>query len=416
MNNNNKLTLQIISARKEDGPDIHKLVSSCPALDQNSSYLYLLLCSHFNKYTLTARIGSELIGFVSAYPHPHLSSTIFIWQIAISPNYRKHGIAIKMIRSLIQLALENDLTYIEATVTPSNFASLNMFKKIADIYAAEIQKSVYFPDTLFTDGHEDELLLRIGPIKKEVNRMRIFEQVESQVRSYVRAFPAVFNKAKGALLYDEQGTEYIDFFAGAGVINYGHNNPTVSNALIEYIQQDGIIHSLDKATSAKKRFLEKLYYDILQPRNMEYKVQFTGPTGTNAVETALKLARMVKGRSNIIAFSNAFHGLTMGSMAITGNAFYRDESFINRTNVSFLPYDGYFGPEVNTAVYLRKFLSDQSSGVDLPSAIILETVQAEGGVNVASHEWLVEIEQICRDFDILLIVDDIQVGNGRTGT
>ena len=215
--------------------------------------------------------------------------------------------------------------------------------------------------------------------------MRIFDQVESQVRSYVRAFPAIFDKAKGAILYDEQGTEYIDFFAGAGVLNYGHNNPVVNQALIEYIQQDGIIHSLDQATGAKKRFLEKLYYDILQPRHMEYKVQFTGPTGTNAVETALKLARMVKGRSNVIAFTNAFHGLTMGSMAITGNAFYRDESFINRSNVSFMPYDGYFGSEVNTAAHLRKFLSDQSSGVDLPAAIILETVQAEGGVNVASY-------------------------------
>jgi len=125
---------------------------------------------------------------------------------------------------------------------------------------------------------------------------------------------------------------------------------------------------------------------------------------------------MVKGRSNIICFTNAFHGLTMGSMAVTGNAFYRDEAFINRANVTFMPYDGYFGDEVDTAAYLRKFLEDNSSGVDLPAAIILETVQAEGGVNVASDRWLKAIEQICRDFDILLIVDDIQVGNGRTGT
>lgn len=246
--------------------------------------------------------------------------------------------------------------------------------------------------------------------------MRIFDQVESQVRSYVRSFPTIFNKAKGALLYDEQDKEYIDFFAGAGVLNYGHNNPVVSQALIEYIQQDGIVHSLDQATTAKKHFLERFYYDILQPRHMDYKVQFTGPTGTNAVETALKLARMVKSRSNIISFTNGFHGLTMGSMAVTGNAFYRDESFINRSNVSFMPYDGYFGDEINTAQYLRKFLEDQSSGIDLPAAIIMETVQAEGGVNVAGKEWLIEIEHICREFDILLIIDDIQVGNGRTGT
>ncbi len=171
----------------------------------------------------------------------------------------------------------------------------------------------------------------------------------------------------------------------------------------------GIVHSLDQATTAKKHFLERFYYDILQPRHMDYKVQFTGPTGTNAVETALKLARMVKGRSNVISFTNGFHGLTMGSMAVTGNAFYRDESFINRSNVSFMPFDGYFGEGVYTAQYLRKFLEDGSSGIDLPAAIIMETVQAEGGVNVANKEWLVEIEHICREFDILLIVDDIQV-------
>lgn len=246
--------------------------------------------------------------------------------------------------------------------------------------------------------------------------MRIFEQIESQVRSYVRQFPTIFQRAKGSYLYDEQGKEYIDFFAGAGTINYGHNHPRVNEALIEYIKSEGVTHGLDYATSAKKRFLETFYYTILEPRHMDYKIQFSGPTGTNAVETALKLVRMVKGRSNIISFTNAFHGLTMGSMAVTGNAFYRDEAFINRANVTFMPYDQYFGEGINTADYLRRFLEDNSSGVDLPAAIILETVQAEGGVNVASDEWLQDIEQICKDFDILLIVDDIQVGNGRTGT
>ncbi len=246
--------------------------------------------------------------------------------------------------------------------------------------------------------------------------MRIFEQLESQVRSYVRHFPTIFQRAKGSYLYDEQGKEYIDFFAGAGTLNYGHNNPRVNEALIEHLSNDGIVHGLDKATTAKKKFLETFYHTILAPRRMEYKIQFSGPTGTNAVETSLKLARMVKGRSNVICFTNAFHGLTMGSMAVTGNAFYRDEAFINRANVTFMPYDNYFGPDFDTSKYLRKFLEDKSSGVDLPAALILETVQAEGGVKVARDEWLREIEQICRDYDILLIVDDIQVGNGRTGT
>ncbi|PKL39526.1 MAG: diaminobutyrate--2-oxoglutarate transaminase [Spirochaetae bacterium HGW-Spirochaetae-1] len=245
--------------------------------------------------------------------------------------------------------------------------------------------------------------------------MRIFEQLESQVRSYVRTFPTVFHSALGSVMCDEQGKEYIDFFAGAGTLNYGHNNPRVNEKLIEHLQNNGIVHGLDKATTAKKNFLQKFYSVILEPRHMDYKIQFPGPTGTNAVETSLKLARMVKGRSNIIAFTNAFHGLTMGSMAVTGNSFYRDEAFINRSNVTFMPFDGYFGDSVDTSEYLRKFLNDNSSGVDCPAAIILETVQAEGGVNVASPEWLRNIEAICRDFDILLIIDDIQVGNGRTG-
>ncbi len=246
--------------------------------------------------------------------------------------------------------------------------------------------------------------------------MRIFEEMESEVRGYVRAFPAVFDKAQGAFLYDEQGNEFIDFFAGAGTLNYGHNNPLISEALIEYLQHGGIVHGLDKATVAKKNFLQKFRDTILAPRNLEYKVQFTGPTGTNAVETALKLARMIKRRSNVIAFTNGYHGLTMGSLAVTGNDFYRDESYGARNNADSVPFDGYFGPDVNTIDYLRRFLEDASSGIDLPAAIIVETVQGEGGINVASAQWLRELEQLCRDFDILLIIDDIQMGNGRTGT
>lgn len=246
--------------------------------------------------------------------------------------------------------------------------------------------------------------------------MRIFEEMESEVRGYVRAFPAVFDKAQGAFLYDEQGNEFIDFFAGAGTLNYGHNNPLISEALIKYLQHGGIVHGLDKATVAKKNFLQKFRDTILAPRNLEYKVQFTGPTGTNAVETALKLARMVKRRSNVIAFTNGYHGLTMGALAVTGNDFYRDESYGARNNADSVPFDGYFGPGVNTIDYLRKFLEDASSGIDLPAAIIVETVQGEGGINVASTQWLRELEQLCRDFDILLIIDDIQMGNGRTGT
>lgn len=246
--------------------------------------------------------------------------------------------------------------------------------------------------------------------------MHIFEELESKVRGYIRAFPAVFDTAKGSHLFDEHGKQYIDFFAGAGTLNYGHNDSAITQALIEYLQNDGIVHALDKATAAKRDFMQKFHDTILVPRGLHYKMQFTGPTGTNAVETALKLARMVKKRSNIIAFTNGYHGLTMGSLAVTGNAFYRDEAYGVRHNSDFMPFDGYLGPEVDTIDYLRRFLSDQSSGVDLPAAIIVETVQGEGGIHVASDEWLRQLEQVCREFDILLIIDDIQMGNGRTGS
>jgi diaminobutyrate-2-oxoglutarate transaminase len=242
-----------------------------------------------------------------------------------------------------------------------------------------------------------------------------FDRLESEVRSYCRSFPAVFAKARGVLLYDEQGREYLDFFAGAGTLNYGHNHPRIKQAVMDYLQADGVVHSLDMWTVAKRQFLEAFESLILKPRGLDYKLQFTGPTGTNAVEAALKLARKVKNRSNIIAFTNAYHGLSGAALSLTGNRHFRNEAFVNRLDATFLAFDGYFGDNVNTLDYLRRMLKDGSSGVDIPAAIILETIQAEGGINVARIEWLRGLEAICREFDILLIVDDIQVGNGRTG-
>lgn len=245
--------------------------------------------------------------------------------------------------------------------------------------------------------------------------MTIIERRESEVRSYVRAFPATFHKAQGALLFDKTGKRHIDFFSGAGGLNYGHNNPRLKAAIMEYLANDGVTHSLDMATEAKINFLERFERVILQPRGLDYKVQFTGPTGTNAVEAALKIARKVKQRANVVAFTNGYHGLTGSALALTGNAHYRNPFYTTRQNVTMMPFDGYFGPEVNTIAYFRKFLEDSGSGLDLPAAVILETIQAEGGINVAHLTWLQELRDLCKEFDMLLIVDDIQVGNGRTG-
>lgn len=246
--------------------------------------------------------------------------------------------------------------------------------------------------------------------------LKIFDRLESEVRGYVRAFPVLFTRARGAQLWDEDGNRYIDFFSGAGTLNYGHNHPVLKEAVLEYVESDGLIHGLDMATLAKKEFLETFNRVILTPRNMQYKIQFPGPTGTNAVEAALKLARQIKRRNNIISFTNGFHGVSGGSLATTGNAKFRDAAGVALGNVTFMPYDGYLGDNVDTINYIDRMLSDSSSGVDHPAAVIVETVQGEGGVNAASFDWLRQLEQVCRRHDMLLIVDDIQAGCGRAGT
>ncbi len=250
----------------------------------------------------------------------------------------------------------------------------------------------------------------------ELKVMKIFEEIESEVQSYARSFPRVFNRAKGEFLYDEDGNEYLDFLAGAGTLNYGHNNNLFKERLLEYIEADGICHGLDLHTKAKGEFLEVFNEKILKPRDMDYVVQFTGPTGTNAVEAALKLARNIKGRENIITFTNGFHGVSLGALAATGNSHHRGAAGVSMAGVTRMPYDGYLGDEVDTTYYLDKVLGDSSSGVDKPAAVIVETVQGEGGINAASFEWLRNLQDVCRRNDVLLIVDDIQAGCGRTGT
>ena len=244
----------------------------------------------------------------------------------------------------------------------------------------------------------------------------VFEECESEVRSYCRKFPALFSKAKNAVLTDKNGREYIDFFAGAGAINFGHNNPYIKKAIIDYLADDNIIHALDMYTDAKEKFLISLKEKILIPRGLEYKVMCCGSTGTNAVEAALKLCRKVKKRSNVFAFSGAFHGMTLGSLAMTGDRNSRRGAGVSMGDVTFMPYYDMFEDPMMSLNYLEKVLKDDHSGIDKPAAVFLETVQAEGGINVAPVEWLKRLRRICDENDLLMVVDDIQVGVGRTGT
>ncbi len=246
--------------------------------------------------------------------------------------------------------------------------------------------------------------------------MNTFEKLESNVRGYIRDFPVVFATAKDAHLTDEDGNTYIDFFAGAGVMNYGHNNERLKRAVMDYLDGDGILHGLDMGTQAKRQFLETFDDVILKPRDLEYKVQFPGPTGTNAVESAIKLARKVTGRTEIVSFTNGFHGMTLGALALTGNADKRAGAGLPLGHATAMPFDGYLGSEIDTLAVFEAYLNDAGSGLDHPAAVIVETVQGEGGVNVASPEWLKGLQTLCHNHDILLIVDDIQMGCGRTGS
>ena len=243
----------------------------------------------------------------------------------------------------------------------------------------------------------------------------IYERRESEVRSYARAMPRQFNRAEDVWMYDNQGGRYLDFLSGCSTLNYGHNHPALKKALVDYISADGIAHGLDLHTDAKAEFLETFEALILKPRGLDYRAMFTGPTGTNAVEAAIKLARKVTGREMVIAFTNGFHGMTLGALACTGNAAKRCGAGVPLNHVSHEPYEGYYGGEVDTAALLDQRLSDPSSGLDAPAAILVETVQGEGGLNTASPEWLRAIADIAKRHGALLIVDDIQAGCGRTG-
>ena len=243
----------------------------------------------------------------------------------------------------------------------------------------------------------------------------VFETFESNVRSYCRKYPVVFSQAKGSVLIDQDGREYIDFLCGAGSCNYGHNNDYIKSKVIEYLMGDGLIHGLDMYSVAKGEFIKCLEEKVLIPRGYDYKVLFPGPTGTNAVEVALKIARKVKGRSNVLALMGAFHGMSLGSLSLTTERSARDACGVALGNVTHVPHPCMM-PGFDTIAYIDMLLTDDHSGVDKPAALIVEAVQGEGGINVLSNEWLTEARALCDKHDMLLILDDIQTGCGRTGS
>jgi len=243
----------------------------------------------------------------------------------------------------------------------------------------------------------------------------VFDDLESEVRSYCRNWPVIFDTAKGSHITDTDGKKYLDFFAGAGALNYGHNPDVLKRPLLEYLSRDGITHGLDMYTSAKGEFLHTFENLVLKPRGLDYKVQFPGPTGANTVESALKLARKITGRESMINFTNGFHGMTLGALSVTGNSMKRGGAGIPLVHATPMPFDNYFDGTVPDFLMFERLLEDAGSGLNEPAGVIVETVQGEGGINPARIEWLQGLEDLCRRQGLILIVDDVQMGVGRTG-
>jgi diaminobutyrate-2-oxoglutarate transaminase len=254
------------------------------------------------------------------------------------------------------------------------------------------------------------------PDEITVDPLTVFSSDESGVRSYLRLFPALFATAKDEFLVGADGTRYLDFFAGAGALNYGHNPDVLKQALLDYLADDGVTHGLDFATTAKAAFLEVFRTTVLAPRGLDYRVQFCSPSGANAVEAALKLARLATGRTTVVAFCGGFHGVSTGALAATGSEYFRQGLSATLPHVVHVPYpDSPMGP-FDSLDLLRRLVLDTSSGVERPAAVLLETVQAEGGVYLAPTAFLSELRDFCDRHGIVLVVDDIQAGCGRTGT
>lgn len=240
--------------------------------------------------------------------------------------------------------------------------------------------------------------------------------MESRVNSYGAQFGKQIVRARNEYFYTTDNQAYFDLFSSAGVANFGHNNPSIKNRLIEYLQEDGPTHCLDFFTSAKSEFISLFENTILPQRYRGcYHYYFSPPAGTLAIEAAIKYARNATGRQEIACFTNAFHGLSYNALSLTGNSAKRTSAYTDLASVVRLPYDQYMGPNVDVMAMYEKLLGDESSGYGAPAAVIFETIQAEGGINTCSAAWYEQLLELCAKKGIITIADEIQVGCGRAG-
>lgn len=248
---------------------------------------------------------------------------------------------------------------------------------------------------------------------------------ESNARSYPRRIPLALKRARGIHVEDVEGRTFIDCLAGAGTLALGHNHPVVIEAIRQVLADELPLHTLDLTTPVKDRFVQDLFAALPQSFASQAKIQFCGPTGTDAVEAALKLARIATGRSTVLAFQGGYHGMSLGALSLMGNLKAKTPlGALLGQGVQFLPYPydyrcpfglaGKAGVQANLR-YLENLLSDPESGVQAPAAVVVEAVQGEGGVIPADLEWLRGLREITAKAGIPLILDEIQSGFARTG-
>lgn len=235
----------------------------------------------------------------------------------------------------------------------------------------------------------------------------ILERVQSQVRDFARSTDDnQFTGAHGSLLADNSGRQYIDFSSAAGALNYGHGNPLLMQMLRRRLHEEGGVPDLNNAL---KHFCVAIEGYLLRPRGWEYDLHYTGTTAAASVEAALKVARSATGRHKVVSFTrcNTFRPDASSNIvwaACTGVG-----------DTLFMPYDGSFGPDVDTMAYLERQLDMCRRPEEKPAAVVVETVLGEGGIAVLSWRWLRDLEALCRRHGMLLIMDETIVGCGRTG-
>ncbi len=269
---------------------------------------------------------------------------------------------------------------------------------------------------------EAKIVTRAVPGEKSLDLLRRQSLIEGENVSYPKGIPLAFDRAKGAIVTDVDGNSYIDFFSSCGVMNLGHNNPDILEAVK---QGEGLmLQAVDFPTKARVEFTEKLLGMLPETMRGKYKVNFGGPTGSDAVEAALKLARINTGRYGMIAFQGGYHGMTMGALSVTSKLFHRQPVAPLIPGVHFVPFcssyrcpfgSGHADCDFKCIDLFREILENPHSGVDKPAAIIIEPIQGEGGTYIPRAGWLEQIVDIAKRNGALVIFDEIQTGFYRTG-